>query len=52
MGLSRRVVPTVVVARIERGEIRDSVPIEMPIPDFAALNPGYERVRKSGAARP
>jgi hypothetical protein len=52
MGLSRRVVATIVVARIARSEIRDSLSVEMLTPDFAALNPGYERVRNSGAARP
>jgi len=49
MRLARRAV-AIVVARMERSEIRGGGSIEMLIPDFAALHPGYERVRRYGAA--
>jgi hypothetical protein len=50
MRLDRCAVTTIVVARIEQSEIRDSLSIERLIPDFAALNPGYERVQRDGPA--
>ncbi len=52
MRLAKRAVTTFVVARITRSEIRDRLSIEMPLPDCAARNPGYERVHKSAAVPP
>jgi hypothetical protein len=36
---------------MKRSEIRGCLSIEALVPDFAARNPGYERVQKSGAVR-
>jgi hypothetical protein len=49
MRLGKRAVATVVVARMERSEIRGSAAMEALIPDCASLHPGYERVHTSGA---
>jgi hypothetical protein len=31
-----------IVARVERSETRESLPLAAPSPDFASLNPGYK----------
>jgi hypothetical protein len=50
MRLASRDATMIVVARMERSEIRGSPPIEAPIPDCASRHPGYDRTLKSGAA--